>query len=268
MKSIKENLFYLCFGISLGLNAQENDGAPVTGTIDIITDRPDATESATTVPLGSLQIETGAFYTSFEENNIKQEVLGYNTTLVRYGILNNLELRLGWNFEEGRTTINGTKVDNVTSGFSPLLTGIKINVVEEKGWIPTIGFLGHLILPITAASDYRPETTGVNFIFSFSHTLSEKSNVGYNLGIQWSDDSPEAQYFYTLVYVYSFLDNFGLYVEVYGDLPENSKANHFWDSGLTYLIMNNLQLDATVGTGITKGQDLLLSAGVSYRIPE
>ena len=119
MKSIKENLFYLCFGISLGLNAQENDGAPVTGTIDIITDRPDATESSTTVSLGSLQVETGAFYTSFEENNIKQEVFGYNTTLLRYGILKNLEFRLGWNFEEGRTTNNGTKMNDITSGFSP-----------------------------------------------------------------------------------------------------------------------------------------------------
>jgi Putative MetA-pathway of phenol degradation len=268
MKSIKENLFYLCFGISFGLNAQENERKPLTSIIGIITDRPDATESSTAVSLGSLQVETGAFYTSFEENNIKQEVFGYNTTLLRYGILKNLEFRLGWNFEEGRTTNNGTKMNDITSGFSPLLTGIKINVVEEKGWIPTIGFLGHLILPITAASDYRPETTGVNFIFSFSHTLSEKTSIAYNIGIQWSDDSPEAQYFYTLVYGYSFLDNFGLYVEVYGDLPENNKANHFWDSGLTYLIMNNLQLDATVGTGITKGQDLLLSAGVSYRIPK
>ncbi|RLD25327.1 MAG: transporter, partial [Bacteroidetes bacterium] len=131
----------MSLGISLVLNAQENEEAPV---IEIITDRPDATESPTSVPLGSLQIETGAFYTSFEENNIKQEVIGYNTTLLRYGILNNLELRLGWNFEEGRTTINGTKMNDVTSGFTPLLTGIKINITEEKDWVPTIGFLGHL----------------------------------------------------------------------------------------------------------------------------
>jgi len=268
IKYIKGILFFMSFGISLVLNAQENDGAPVITTIDIITDRPDATESATTIPHGSLQIETGAFYTSFEENNIKQEVIGYNTTLIRYGILNNLELRLGWNFEEGRTTINGTKLNNVTSGFSPLLTGIKINVVEKKGWIPAIAFLGHLALPVTAANDYHPETTGVNFRFSIDHTLTEKSSIAYNLGAQWGDDSPEAAYVYTLAYWYSILENLGVFAEVYGDFPENSKANHFWNGGLAFLVMHNLQLDASIGTGITNGQDLLLSAGVSYRIPK
>ncbi|WAC01178.1 transporter [Lacinutrix neustonica] len=48
---------------------------------------------------------------------------------------------------------------------------------------------------------------------------------------------------------------------------ENNKANHLWDAGITYLISNNIQLDATVGTSITTGQDILISTGVSFRIP-
>lgn len=83
----------------------------------------------------------------------------------------------------------------------------------------------------------------------------------------WSNDSPEASYIYTLAYGYSISDKFGAYAEVYGDLPEDSKANHLWDAGVTYLISNNLQLDASFGTSFTEGQDLLLSAGVSFRIP-
>ena len=82
------------------------------------------------------------------------------------------------------------------------------------------------------------------------------------------DGSSEIAYVYTLAYGYSIIDNLSLYVELYGDLPEDSMANHFWDAGLTYLIMNNLQVDATVGSSITEGQDLLLSAGMSYRIPK
>ena len=87
----------VCIAITLFAKAQE------ATTPDLITDRPDATEAPTVVPTGSLQVETGGFYTSFEENDIKQEVFTYNTTLLRYGILDNLELRLGWNFEEGKT---------------------------------------------------------------------------------------------------------------------------------------------------------------------
>ncbi len=264
MKQLKLFNLLILLCCSLAAFAQEETQSDP----ELITDRPDATESPSTVPVGLLQIETGAFYTSFEKENIKQEVLGYNTTLLRYGILDNLELRLGWNFEEGRTSVNGTRLDDVQSGFSPLLAGMKVNITQENGWIPTIGLIGHLFLPLSASSDYRPETTGVDFRLSFDHTLSEKSSIAYNIGAEWGNDSPETAYIYTLAYGYGITDSFGVYAEVYGDFPEDSKANHFWDAGLTYLVMNNLQLDATVGTSITEGQDLLLSVGASYRIPK
>ncbi len=252
------------FGIFLSARAQEENNA----TIPMVTDRPDATESPSTVPIGTLQIETGAFYTSFEQNGIEEEVFGYNTTLLRYGLLDNLELRLGWNFEETRTTVGGSRLMDVQSGFSPMLAGMKVAITEEKGAMPEIGLLGHIYLPLLASPDYRPETTGVDFRFSLAHSLSENSGIGMNIGAQWTGDSPEAAYVYTLVYGLSLSDTFAVYAELYGDLPEDSRANHFWDAGLTYLLMYNLQLDATVGTSITEGQDLLLSVGVSYRIPK
>ena len=130
MKQFITYSLFLFFGICT-ISAQEEETTP-----PLITDRPDATESPNTVPKGSLQIETGAFYTSFEENSagnsIELETIGYNTTLLRYGLLKNMELRLGWNFEEGRTKLNGTKLQDVMSGFTPLLTGLKINVAQES----------------------------------------------------------------------------------------------------------------------------------------
>ena len=234
----------------------------------LITDRPDATESPTAVPKGFLQVETGSFYERFEDNNIKFENYVYNTTLLRFGLLDNLELRVGWNFIEGQTSIGGNKLDNVTSGFDPLLLGIKTTIAQEKGAFPEIGLLGHLYLPFTASSDYRPETTGADFRFSFAHTLSETSSLAYNLGAAWGNDSPEIAYVYTLAFGQAITEKMGAYVELYGDFPEDSAANHLWDAGLTYLVNNNVQLDATLGSSITDGQDLLLSAGVSFRIPK
>ncbi len=232
----------------------------------LITDRPDATESPNTMAKGFLQIETGAFYETFEDNNIKNEAYTYNTTLVRFGLLESLELRLGWDFIEGKTTINGNTLDNLSSGFNPLLLGIKTRIAKENGCLPEIGLLGHLYLPFTASTDYKPETTSVDFRFAFSHTLSDQSSLSYNLGAAWGNDSPEASYVYTIAYGHSITDRLGAYAELYGDLPEDSKGNHLWDAGFTYLISNNFQLDATLGMSITKGQDLLLSTGFSYRI--
>lgn len=248
--------------VSFGSFAQEQE------TLDpLITDRPDATESPYAMARGFFQIETGAAYESFKNASLKTEDLTFNTTLLRYGLLNNLELRIGWDFVEGRTKVNGVALDDVTSGFNPLLFGFKSSIAKENGWFPEIGFLGHLYLPFTASTDYKPETTGVDFRFAFAHNLNDNSSLSYNLGAEWGNDSSEAVYIYTIAYGYSITDKFGMYVELYGDFPENSKSNHLWDGGLTYLVSNNLQLDATVGSSFTKGQELLLSTGFSLRIP-
>lgn len=247
--------------VAFSLQAQEQQAtAP-----DLITDRPDATESPTTVPQRSLQIETGGFYTSFEENELTENILGYNTTLLRYGILDNLELRIGWNYEEVSQEFDGQELSSI-NGLSPLLFGAKIAIAQEKGWKPEVALIGHLFLPFTASTAFKPEFTSADFRFAFNHTLSKKSGIAYNIGGQYGGDSLELAYIYTLSYGYSITDKLGAYIEVYGDLPEDSSANHFWDAGLTYVIGPLVQLDATIGQSITAGQDILLSAGVSFRI--
>lgn len=261
MKKIKSITSTILF-IPLLISAQE------TENFDLITDRPDATESPNTVPQYHIQIETGLYYESFTENDIKQETKGYNTTLLRVGVLKNLEFRLGWDFEETQFSVDNEDLENVLSGFSPLLIGAKAEIAQENKLLPNIGLLVHAYLPFFASTDYRPQTTGLEAIFSFAHTLSEKSNLGYNLGAAWQNNADGLEYIYTLAYGYSITDLLGIYAEVYGNLPENNRAQHFADAGITYLIKNNLQLDATVGTGITEDQDILLSAGISYRIPK
>ena len=156
--------------------------------------------------------------------------------------------------------------DDVLSGLDPLLLGAKVAIAEENGLLPDIGLIGHVFLPFTAGRDYKPEYTGVDFRFSFGHSLSERSSLSYNLGAQWGGDSPEAEYVYTLAYGYAVTDAFGFYVELDGELPEDSGPNHLWDAGITYLVCDDLQLDATVGSGIRSDQELLLSAGLSYRL--
>ncbi|MCD2258108.1 transporter [Psychroserpens luteolus] len=266
MKTKNTYLLIVLMLFSIVINAQDENQNNITSE-PLVTDRPDATEASSTVGKGILQIETGGLYESFEENAVTSQSYTFNTTLVRYGILDNIELRLGWDFVEGVTKVNGNKLNNVTSGLSPLLLGVKIDIAEEKNGMPEIAFIGHVFPLFSASKDYRPETTGVDFRFSLSHTLSDNSSLGYNIGAQWGDDSSEAAAIYTLAYGYSFTDKFGMYAELYGDLPEDSSANHYWDAGLTYLLSNDLQLDAYVGTSITEGQDILIGLGASFRIP-
>ncbi len=259
MKKLSLSIFALLLSSGLSF-AQEGDDP-----VGLVTDRPDATEAPTTVPVYSLQVETGSFITQYNDAGFDQETVGYNTTLLRYGIFSNLELRIGWNIEKNTTQFQNQEAQ-IASGFSPLLFGAKVGIRKERGWMPEIGLIGHLFLPFTASEDYKPEFTSADFRFAFNHTLSERSGLAYNIGGQYGGDSPELSYIYTIAYGYAITDALGLYVELYGDLPEDNRANHLWDAGITYAIAPLVQLDATIGRSITDGQDLLLSAGVSFRI--
>lgn len=236
----------------------------------IITDRPDATESPNTVEPGFIQIETGAYYTRFEENGTTAETLGYNTTLARIGLLENLELRLAVNYEDNQLTskMGATEVSSDFKSFTPMLAGIKINLFEGRSGTD-FGFLGHLYLPFSTSTPEgmtpEPQTTGADFRFSVGHELSDRSGIAYNLGGQWSGDHTGMAFVYTVAYGYALSNHIGAYLELYGDAPEHSAANHYWDAGFTYLAGWNLQYDITFGRSITEGQDLLLSAGLSYK---
>ena len=93
IKNTKALFIATLFAITFSLNAQEDDSTSLGA---LITDRPDATESPTAIPKGYLQVETGSFFESFEKSNIKTESFTFNTTLLRLGLLDNLELRIGW----------------------------------------------------------------------------------------------------------------------------------------------------------------------------
>lgn len=263
-----KNIYMLVIGFfSLSMAAQIPLQEKDIGSI--ITDRPDQTESPSVVPIGFLQIETGAFIETVKNGNFKLKSSTFNTSLFRYGLLENLELRLGFDFLQQRRQVNGNDLNNIASGFSPLLLGVKVAIAEEKDLLPQIGLIGHISAPFFAGSDYKPSTTGVDFRFAFMHTIDERSSISYNLGAAWGNDSPETSYLYTLVYGYNFTKAFGTYLELYGFLPENSSSQHLWNLGFTYLLNKNIQFDISGGTGITSNlQDLFISGGISVRIPE
>lgn len=234
---------------------------------DIITDRPDQTESPFLMPKNFFQIETGFSYSESREDDFLQKEWVYNSTLLRYGLLDNLELRLGLDFS-GSKSISETGVENKISGTGPLYTGFKIGVTKEKGLLPEIGFLGGVFLPFTASKEFKPEGTGGDFRFAFSHTLSEKFGLSYNFGVSWNGENPLISYLYSTSLGYAFTERLSGFVELYGDLPKEETGRLSADAGLTYLVSSQLQIDLAGGTGLNTNQDFFIGAGVSVRIPE
>ena len=258
MKILISTLF-LFFAVAL----QAQQQAP-----NLVTDRPDQTESAAIVPKRFLQIETGFIFQNDKNEISRNKSFAYNTTLLRYGLWDNFELRLGAAYLGDNVTKKSTDFSQNIDGFSPLHAGFKVKVLEEKGFRPDIAFLGGLELPFTAGSDYKPSYTAATMRFAFSHTLSDRFSLGYNLGAEWDGETAVPGYFYSVALGIGLIENLGMFVESFGAIQEAGTAQHQLDAGFTYLLTPNFQVDISGGIGLNDAApDNFISFGLSYRIP-
>lgn len=233
---------------------------------ELITDRPDQTESSVVVPHKYLQIETGFVMENSSTNLFSKKSFAYNSTLLRYGLLVNFELRLGLEYLGEKSNMeNNIKTD--MSGLSPLYMGFKVKIADEDGWKPEFAFLGGLVLPLTANDNFKPSYTAADIRFAFSHTLSDRFSLGYNLGAEWDGETAIPSYFYSVSLGAAITDNIGMFVESYGWLRE-SGAKHLLDAGFTYLLLPNFQLDISGGIGIQNSIDNFISLGMTYRFSD
>jgi hypothetical protein len=238
-------------------------------TPPLVTDRPDQTESAAIVPLHFLQIETGFILSNDETDLSHDRSFTYNTTLLRYGLWDGFELRLGASFLGDNISNKNADYSQNYAGFSPLYAGFKVKVVEEEGVRPEIAFLSALVLPFTAGTDYKPSYTAATMRFAFSHTLSDRLSLGYNLGAEWDGETAIPGYFYSVSLGIGLVENLGMFVESFGTIPESGFAQHQIDAGFTYLLTPNFQADISGGIGLNDAApDNFISFGLSYRIPQ
>lgn len=214
-------------------------------------DRPDQTETASTVPKGYVQIETGIAY----EHGQLERTLVIPTILTKYGITDRFEIRLITEFLSNTVPI----LNRTITGLAPTEVGLKTNLIQESGVIPTISFIGHLSIPRLGSKAFQDEYAKPRFRFAFDHTLSGNFSIGYNLGMEWQYGS-EGDFIYTLTGAYSLSDQLGMYLEAY-----NSDERQWFDGGLTYLIGNDLLLDLSSGFGTYTPEDYFVGVGASIR---
>jgi hypothetical protein len=232
---------------------------------EMVTDRPDQTEAPSLVPTGGLQVETGFIYEKDRSSGVNTTNYTYNTTLVKYGVNEFIELRLISEYLGQYVRISESQSTKV-KGLSPLALGVKIKIAEEKGFAPKAAFIGHINLK-TGSEAFNPSYTAVDFRFTFAHTLSDQFTLSYNLGAEWDGETPDATFLYTLSLVHLLTDKAGLFVEGYSFFPENSKVDNRIDAGFTYKFTPVVQGDISAGLGISKNApDYFLSTGISFRL--
>jgi hypothetical protein len=238
--------------------------------VEMVTDRPDQTESPSIVPPGHVQVETGGLFVNeeFSERGIDFDIetLSLAATLVRIGISPTLEFRIGGEFTQETFTYNRFVRRN--SGLSGIATGAKIKLTEEKGWLPESAFIVELDLPV-GHEEFRPSEVQPAMRFAAAHTISDAISLGYNIGGAWDLDTRNAALLYTASLGVSFAEKWGMFYELFGDFNSDAKNRHSFDLGGTYLLHTNVQLDAAVGYGLNDAaDDWFLLTGITFRLPQ
>ncbi|HXH20118.1 MAG TPA: transporter [Chitinophagales bacterium] len=224
-------------------------------------DRPDQTETPFLVPKRHFQAETGFVF----ESDDATKVIVHPSLLLKYGALDNVELRL---ITETQTVKHISEEEGYL-GVHPIEAGLKVKLFEQRKARPEAALIGHAGIPWLASEQFQPDYATFNFRFTFQHTIADWMSLGYNAGMEWDGESPEPAFIYTLTTGFSITGKLGAYAEVYGFIPQKSASQHSADGGLTFLAKTNLLLDLSGGVGITaNAPDYFVGCGVSFRLPD
>ena len=249
MKKISIIMILCC----LNLNAQT-----------IITDRPDQTESSSTIQKGSVQIESGVLIsqnsTNYDFYSTNEKNIYFPSTLFRIGLTEKIELRLFNQYQQMCTQTNSF------NGFNNLELGLKLQLLQKENGFTEIAFLSHMVIP-TAPS--RLSENGENNIGTInklcvSHNIGEKVGLGYNVGYNYLNNR-EGDFTYSLVLGIELNDKISTYIEPYGEFSDLDNTESNFNMGITYLLRDNLQLDYSYGLGLNHAFNFM-SVGFSINI--
>ncbi|MFP6753014.1 MAG: transporter [Pirellulaceae bacterium] len=248
VKPVQRTLMQWSHGNGFGGGAADRD-SPLIG------DRPDFVESAVTVGLGVLQMEIG--YTFIYDNDGSQSVRshGYPEALFRYGIWKEwFELRLMFSFLEEETVSGGTS--SWLRGSEDIYLGAKIAIAPQEGLLPQTGILINMVVPSGSANVSDGEVLpGVSLVYSWEleNGWELAGQTQGNRALDSTTGNAYTEFSQAVTMAISLNDRIGYYAEWFCLIPsgaETMQPEHYLDSGFTFLVHNDLQLDFRGGIGL------------------
>lgn len=273
LSSARGQTFALCAVaalVALPVSARgqgEGEGAGFGETPELVTDRPDQTESAETVSPGRVQVETGLLRSEDDAGGVETETDELLGTLVRVGLVGDWELRLGW----------GGFVDAPgTDGAADAELGVKWRLARSASGRTTTALLASTSVPVgddeLTSDRFDPEVR-----LSVAHELSARLGFGWNVGVA-RESAPNASgslrsesfLLATAALGFAASERVGLFVELFGEGGGSRGGSPAisLDGGATFLLRDNVQLDLAAGVGLSHAAaDRFVGVGVSFRLP-
>jgi len=238
--------------------AAYGQGQPPTTEPEIITDRPDITESSIVIPKGSLQLENGLTWT----NDHGQQTLDLSETLLRFGVFDRTELRIVVpNYVAGLTGPTSA------SGFGDVAVGVKQQLGPLRGGFD-LSVIVALSLP-TGADRISSHGFDPFVRFPWSKGLKQGWSIGGMQSLFWYTEDGRRNLtweptFYVEKQITKTWDGFAEYG---GDFAKWGGSKHVAHFGTAYKITPKNQVDFHFGFGLSHATpSRFFAVGYSFRI--
>ena len=224
--------------------------------VEFTADRPGASTGPSVVAHKVIQLEQGLQY----DGDGGAGTFTFSSTLLRYGLFPNMELRLGgegFMYQEN----NAFK-----AAFSGLSVGTKIKCFEGRGAIPAVSVLADFAIPYTASAGFNADHFAPSLYLLFENPVNDWFSIGYNVGAEWDGTFPGPTTFAAVCFGFSATENLGCFVESYNYF--GSLGNQYAvDFGLNWMVGRKVQLDLAANLDLLNpAQCWSISCGVAWQI--
>jgi hypothetical protein len=252
-----------------GRSEERGDSEEAENEDFIETDRNSFTFARMTPGANRLIVESS--YSFIDITGVKTKN-SFPELLLRYGIGERFELRLGWNYETGRERVpSGGDIAGFfgANAEQQMFYGFKTVVTKQTAWIPGSALLVQGHTPTGGPQSVSQIRTGYvvgwqlpnrwEFDAALRFGTDKDEEGGYRL---WA---PSA----VLKIPLTTSERWFTHVEYFGVITQGKESDtnmHFVDVGLHYLITPNIEVGAIVAFGPhTGGMNLVTNAGIGIR---
>ena len=186
-----------------------------------------------------------------------------NSTILRYGIFENMELRVGTDF----LLFNNGQAMEPTFAVAPLTIGTKLKVYESSSWLPSIGLLAEFQSPHIGSKELLPSHLAPSMYVLFENIINEWFWLCYNAGLEWDGETAAPQTFLSFTLGFNMTDNVGAFLETYNYLHPEGEHQYMTEFGLTWMVSRRLQLDIECDLDFQQfGKYYAIGGGVAWMI--
>ncbi|MFK8059709.1 MAG: transporter [Polaribacter sp.] len=199
-------------------------------------DKPGQALSGSVVGKNVFQIQAGIDY--FESVSDF-----FPSSYFRYGLSEKIELNSNFLFSGENF---GKELASFTLGARFRLNNIESNIQSS----------------LQISYDFKNQGSNTQIIYILADSFSEKLAYNINIGLNLEDGFSLNNGIYVFNLSYAINDKIGVFLEPFGTFLRSTFQFNI-DSGVYYLLNNNLQLDTLIG----ENNGLFVGAGVTWRLP-